>query len=87
MLSNFRDSAPILSNSHDFIHPKDEAERVYLEALVREDYNRAHPADTFDEMKRRAPFSPEDQGLYRDWLAVAAASAAAELSLTSIAAE
>ncbi len=61
------------SNSHDFVRPKDDAERAYLESLVRDDYDRCHPGETFDEMKRRIPFSKEDRGLYRDWLAVAAA--------------
>lgn len=31
-----------------------------------------HPTEMFDAMKRRIPFSKEDRGLYRDWLAVAA---------------
>lgn len=67
----------MLSNSHDFVRPKDDAERIYLESLVREDYDRSHPGETFDDMKRRIPFSKEDRGLYRDWLAVAAARDAA----------
>ncbi|WP_189350035.1 hypothetical protein [Mesorhizobium sp. M1E.F.Ca.ET.045.02.1.1] len=55
------------SNSHDsFIRPADASERAYLESLVRSDYDRSHPGDTFDDMKRRMPFSREDQGLYRD---------------------
>lgn len=68
------------SRSQAFVGPKDEVERVYLESLVRDDYNRAHPDDSFDDMKRRAPFSPEDKGLYRDWLAIAARRAAAALA-------
>lgn len=67
----------MLSNSHDFVRPKDDAERIYLESLVREDYDRSHPGETFDDMKRRIPFSKEDRGLCRDWLAVAAARDAA----------
>ncbi len=67
----------MLSNSHDFVRPKDDAERIYLESLVREDYDRCHPGETFDDMKQRIPFSKEDRGLYRDWLAVAAARDAA----------
>lgn len=63
-------------NSHDHVRPKDEAERAYLEALIRDDYEYCHPDDTFDDMKRRATFSREDKGVYRDWLAVAAARAA-----------
>ncbi|MBB5041431.1 hypothetical protein [Shinella fusca] len=47
-----------------------------LEALVRDDYDRCHPGETFDDMRRRASFSKEDRCLYRDWLAVAAARAA-----------
>jgi hypothetical protein len=47
-----------------------------LESLVREDYDRCHPGETFDDMKQRMAFSKEDRGLYRDWLAVAAARAA-----------
>lgn len=71
MSSNDHGSASRLSNSYDYVRPKNEAERRHLEDLVREDYDRAHPGDTFDDMKRRACFSPEDRGLYRDWLAVA----------------
>ncbi|MBN9007537.1 MAG: hypothetical protein J0H40_19240 [Rhizobiales bacterium] len=67
----------MLSNSHDFVRPKDDAERVYLESLVREDYDQCHLGETFDDMKRRIPFSKEDRGLYRDWLAVAATRDAA----------
>jgi hypothetical protein len=66
-----------MTNSHEFVRPKDEAERAYLESLVRQDYDRCHQGETFDDMKRRMPFSREDRGLYRDWLAVAAARAAA----------
>lgn len=67
----------MLSNSHDFVRPVDEAERAYLESLVREDYDRSHPGDTFDAMKARRSFSKEDKGLYRDWLALAAMRAEA----------
>ncbi len=65
----------MLSNSHDFIRPANAAEGSYLESLVRADYDRSHPGDTFDDMKRRMPFSREDKGLYRDWMALAAARA------------
>jgi hypothetical protein len=67
----------MLSNSHDFIRPVDASERAYLESLVREDYDRCRVGETFDDMKRRMPFSREDQGLYRDWMAIAAARAEA----------
>ena len=63
----------MLINSHEFVRPKDEVERAYLESLIRADYDRCRPGDTFDDMKRRSRFSREDQGLYRNWLAVAVA--------------
>ncbi len=67
----------MLSNSHDFIRPADEAERVFLESLIRADYDRCHPSEDFDDMKRRMPYSREDQGIYRDWMVIAAARAEA----------
>lgn len=57
--------------------PHDVQDHAYLESLVRDDYDRCHPGETFDDMRRRASFSREDRGLYRDWLAVAAVRAAA----------
>lgn len=63
----------MLSNDHTIVRPRNDRERTYLESLVREDYDHCHPGETFDDMKQRAAFSKEDQGLYRDWLAVAAA--------------
>jgi hypothetical protein len=54
-----------------------EKERSYLESLIREDYERCHPGETLEDLKRRASFSKEDRGLLRDWMAVAAARAAA----------
>lgn len=59
------------SNSHDFVRPADN-ERAYLESLIREDYDRCRAGETFDDLKLRMAFSREDQGLYRDWMAVAA---------------
>ena len=67
----------MLSNSHDFIRPANASDRAYLESLVRAEYDRTHPGETFDDMKRRMSFSREDQGLYRDWIALAAARAEA----------
>jgi hypothetical protein len=43
------------------------------EALVRHDYERCHPEDTFEDLKRRARFTKEDKGLLRDWLALRSA--------------
>ena len=65
----------MLSNSHDFIRPANASDRAYLESLVRAEYDRTHPGEAFDDMKRRMSFSKEDQGLYRDWIALAAARA------------
>ena len=42
-----------------------------LEALIRRDYERCHPGDTLDDLKRRAAFSKQDRGLLRDWMATA----------------
>jgi hypothetical protein len=53
----------MLSNSHDFVRPADDAERTYLESLIREDYDRCRVGETFADMKRRMPFSREDRGL------------------------
>jgi hypothetical protein len=50
---------------------------TYLESLIREDYELCHPGETLEDLKRRASFSKEDSGLLRDWMAVAAARAAA----------
>ncbi len=63
-------------NFQEYVRPVDEAERARLEALVREDYDRTHPDDSFDDMKRRIAFSRLDRGIYRGWLAVAAARSA-----------
>jgi hypothetical protein len=72
-----RKEIAMLSNSHEFVQPVDEAERAYLESLVRADYDKSHPGETFDDMKLRRSFSREDKGLYRDWLAIAAERAKA----------
>ena len=65
----------------DYRHHVDvasEEERSYLESLIREDYERCHPGETLEDLKRRASFSKEDRGLLRDWMAVAAARAATD---------
>lgn len=59
---------PITSN-HDLQSSSDEE----LESLIRQDYERCHPGDTLDDLKRRAAFSKEDRGLLRDWMAIAVA--------------
>ena len=67
----------MLSNSHHYVRPGSEAERAYLEQLIREDFARCHPGETLEDIKRRAAFSKEDMGLLRDWMAIAAIRAAA----------
>jgi hypothetical protein len=58
--------------------PSSEEERTYLESLIRDDFERCHPGETLEDLKRRASFSKEDRGLLRDWMAIAARRAAAE---------
>jgi hypothetical protein len=57
-----------------------EEERTYLESLIREDFERCHPGETLEDVKRRASFSKEDRGLLRDWMAIAARRAADDLA-------
>ena len=68
----------MLTNSYHHVRPANEAERCYLESLIRQDFQRCHPGETLEDVKRRASFSKEDKGLLRDWMAVAATRAAAE---------
>lgn len=42
------------------------------ETIAREAYDRCHPEDTFEDLKRRARFSKEDRGLLGDWMTYAA---------------
>lgn len=49
-----------------------------IEAKAAAEYDRCHPDDSFADMKRRARFSKEDQGLLQDWLAAAAQAARAQ---------
>jgi len=67
----------MLSDAHHFVRPADAAERAYLESLIREDFDRCHPGETLEDIKRRAAFSKEDRRLYQDWMAVAAMRAQA----------
>jgi len=54
------------------IGPADKLQYADHEALIRADYERHHPDDTFEDLKKRARFSKEDKGLLRAWMAVAA---------------
>ena len=62
----------------DHIGQRDERECVHLNSLIRADYERCHPGDTLEYLRRRAQFSKEDKGLLRDWMAVAAQRAKAK---------
>jgi len=68
----------MLSNAYNRVHPANETDRAYLESLIREDFDRCHPGETLDDVKRRASFSKEDKGLLRDWMALAAIRAATD---------
>lgn len=72
----------MLINAYHCVHPADEIEQAYLESLIREDFERCHPGETLEDIKRRASFSKEDKGLLRDWMAVAAMRAAADRART-----
>lgn len=65
-------------NSYHYVRPANETERAHLESLIREDFERCHPGETLEDVKRRASFSKEDKGLLRDWMAVAAQRAAVD---------
>lgn len=67
----------MLSNSHRYVRPEDGGERTYLESLIRIAFERSHPNESLEDLKRRARFSKEDKGLLRDWMAVAVAETAA----------
>ena len=54
------------------IEPPDESECTYLELLIRSDFERSHPDEFLEDLKRRARFSKEDKGLLRDWMRLAA---------------
>ena len=68
----------MLSDSHRYVLAANEAERAYLESLIREDFERCHPGETLEDIKRRSSFSKEDKGILRDWMAIAAARARAD---------
>ncbi|MDN5927282.1 MAG: hypothetical protein L0I29_09430 [Hyphomicrobiales bacterium] len=55
------------------VGPEDEGLFGYYGSLIARDYERCHPGDSFEAMKLRACFSKEDQGLLKQWMAIAAA--------------
>lgn len=58
------------------VGPRDARQRAFLESLISPDYERCHHGETLEDLKHRARFSKEDQGLFRDWMAVALRHAA-----------
>lgn len=58
------------------IGPDDPDLLQHYERLIRDDYERCHPGESFDDLKRRARFSKEDQGLLSEWMALAVQRAA-----------
>jgi hypothetical protein len=46
-----------------------------IEALAAKAYDAAHPADSFEALKRRKSYSREAAGLYRDWIRAARSGA------------
>lgn len=58
--------------SHHLIPPDSDAA---LERRIRADFERCHPGETLEDLRRRAAFTKEDKGLYRHWLAIAATRA------------
>ena len=46
-------------------------DQARIEALARAEYERVHPEDTFDDLKRRARFDKGNKGLLAHWLSVA----------------
>jgi hypothetical protein len=66
------------TDAHRDHRPTSEEERTYLESLIREDFERCHPGETLEDLKRRAAFSKEDKGLLRDWMNIAARRAAVD---------
>lgn len=80
----------ILTNgAFNQIEPSNVNERAFLESLIRADYEKYHPDETLEDLKRRARFSKEDKGLLRDWMVVARWRTAAntDANVSHIAAE
>lgn len=86
MLSAVARASKCSSSNGDAVVGKD-GRCKYLESLIRADYERCHPEDSFADLKHRARFSKEDKGLLRDWLAVAEWRDRSLRSRTTLAAE
>jgi hypothetical protein len=66
------------------IEPSNPESKEMYEALIHKEDKRCHPDDTLDDLKHRARFSKESQGLLRDWMAVAANLARQHRSVVGI---
>ncbi len=64
----------------DQVMSADNDERAYLESLIRSEYERCHPDEKFEDLKRRTRFTKEDRGLLYEWMILAARRAADERS-------
>jgi hypothetical protein len=53
----------MLANSCSDLRATSEEERAHLETLIREDFERCHPGEALEDLKRRASFSREDRGI------------------------
>ena len=51
--------------------PSETAGKLVWKSLAQIEYERCHPEDSFEDLKRRARFSKEDKGLLREWFEVA----------------
>lgn len=49
--------------------------RLHPETLIAAEFDRCHSGDSFQDLKHRARFSKEDQGLLKEWMALAAVRA------------
>ncbi len=61
-----------LNGFKTLIGPEDHREFAYHQSLIEAEYDRCHPDDTFEDLKRRARFSKEDQGALKEWMSLAA---------------
>lgn len=52
-----------------------EAYSAFVEELASAAYDTANPDDSFKSLERRAAFSKEAAGLYRDWMRAALSGA------------
>lgn len=54
--------------SSGMIEPAGKPDSVCLESFVKTDYERCHPGQTFEDLKRRTRFTADDKGLLREWM-------------------